>query len=470
MLQNLIGSLNAIVWGAPALIAILGVGIWFSLRTRFCQLRLLPVAVKSVVSGLKRPTEGVSPFQALCTALAATVGTGNIAGVAAAIALGGPGAIFWMWVCAVLGMGIKFMEVTLAVRYRQRREDGYEGGTMYVILRGMRRRWKPLALAYAAFGTIAAIGMGSMVQVNAMTTAIGEFMESCRVDGFSQRQWLIGLLCAALLMVLLSGGAKRVGAFAELLVPFMSVGYVLLALGVLVICHDRLVPALGAIVTGAFCPRAATGGLVGSAFLALRTGVSNGVFTNEAGLGTASMAHAGAQTDHPCRQGLYGIFEVFVDTIVICTITALVILCSGIPIPYGESAGAGLTISAFVAVYGSWVTGFLALAMACFALGTMIGWGLYGIRCVEFLTRGRGRGLFMAVLAATTVAASVVDGGLLWTFCEMVNGLMSIPNLISLFALRREALKETREFTMKVRQRPSRAKYEPEYFHQCQSL
>lgn len=453
MLTSVMTVLNDLVWGAPALIAILGVGLYFSVRTRFCQLRLLPRALSTVVSGLKTPTEGVSPFQAVCTALAATVGTGNIAGVAAAIALGGPGAIFWMWICALLGMVIKFVEVALAVRYREKTEDGYTGGTMYVILHGMGKRWRPLALSFCLFGTIAAIGMGSMVQVSAVTTALDAFFASCQISGFAGKQWLVGLLCASLLVVLLSGGAKRVGAFAELLVPFMSIGYVLLALGVLVMNHDRLLPALASIVAGAISPRAVTGGVIGSAFLALRTGVSNGVFTNEAGLGTASMAHASAETPHPCQQGLYGIFEVFVDTIVICTMTALVILCSGIEIPFGQTAGAALTIAAFVRVYGPWVTGFLALALACFALGTMIGWGLYGIQCVRFLGNGRGKALFLVVLAGTTVAGSVVDGGALWTFCEMVNGLMSIPNLISLFALRREALDLTGEFLTKVRQR-----------------
>jgi len=379
---------NSIVWGAPALILILGVGIYLSFRTGFAQLTLFPRALRDFFSRLrggKTEDGAVTPFQALCTALAATVGTGNLAGVAGAMAIGGPGAVFWMWVCALLGMVTKFAEATLAVHFRVKENGEYVGGPMYMIRQGMGRKWLPLAGIYSFFGVVAAFGVGNATQINAVVTGINS-----TIVAFGGREtWLgnllMGVLLAAVILLMLLGGAKRIGVVAERLIPFVSAAYLLLGLGVLVVKAQLLPDAFRSIIYGAFSPRAVTGGIVGSAFATLRIGVSRGVFTNEAGMGTASIAHASAQVAHPAEQGLMGIMEVFLDTIVICTMTALVILVSGVAIPYGVDVGVALTTDAFCAVYGDWVSVFIAAALCCFAFATVLGWGIYRARCAQFL-------------------------------------------------------------------------------------
>ena len=398
------------------MVCILGVGLYLSLRTRFLQIRKFPLAIRSTLGRMfqkKTAQDGaMTPFQAVCTALAATVGTGNIAGVAGAIAIGGPGAVFWMWVSALLGMCTKFAEVTLAVHFRERNAQGdYVGGPMYYIKNGLSRRWYWLAVLYSVFGVFTVFGTGNATQVNTIVAI------------------------ALILMLVLLGGIKRIGRVTERLVPFMALLYVVLALGVVVLNAGRIPAVLGAIVTGAFSPMAVTGGIVGSFFTSMQKGVARGIFSNEAGLGTGSIAHACADTQEPVRQGLFGIFEVFADTIVICTLTALVILLSGVPVSYGQAAGAGLTISGFVATYGNWVTIFTAVAMCCFAFSTIIGWGLYGARCVEFLFSSRAIAPFMVVYSLVAILGATADLGLLWSIAETFNGLMSIPNLIALFLL-----------------------------------
>ena len=446
-----IEMVNRIVWGAPALAGILGTGLYLSVRTGFAQLRLFPRALKLFLSRLSRKQEtgGVPPFQALCTALAATVGTGNLVGVAGAIALGGPGSIFWMWVCAVLGMMTKFAEAAMAVRYRVKKNGEYLGGPMYIISRGLGRRWNCLAVLYCFFGVVAAFGVGNATQVNAVITGLNQVIVYFGGVQNRKRDLLMGCAMALLVAAMLLGGAKRIGKTAEFLVPFVSCGYLLLCAGVLIARAEAVPAAFGAIVRGAFSPRAVTGGALGSLFQALRVGVSRGVFTNEAGMGTASIAHAAADVEHPAEQGLMGIMEVFLDTILICTMTALVILCSGVPIVYGVDSGAALTTQAFSAVCGGWVSVFLALALCCFAFATILGWGLYGARCAQYLFGGGAWKLFAAAQAGMVVLGAVLQTGMIWAIAETVNGLMAIPNLIALCALSPELIRLTKEYQRK---------------------
>ena len=428
---------DSLVWGVPALIFILGVGLYLSIRTGFPQIRLFPLAFRSFIHKFRpnKGEKGVSAMQALCTALAATVGTGNIAGVAGAITLGGPGAIFWMWVCALLGMATKFAEATLAVRYRVTVDGEYAGGPMYMILRGMHKKWHFLAILYAFFGIIAAFGVGNATQINAVITGVNDAISAFGGTPTAVGNLLMGVFLAAILSAMLLGGARRIGQVAEMLVPFAAAAYLLLGAVVLIARFQAIPAAFTMIFQGAFAPKAITGGALGSMFCALRTGVSRGVFTNEAGMGTASIAHAGAEVDHPCQQGLMGIMEVFLDTIVICTITALVILVSGVPIPYGTDAGASLTISAFETVCGSWVSVFIAAALCCFAFATVLGWGLYGARCAQFLFGNNVWKKFVFFQAAAVILGAVLNTATIWSVCEIVNGLMAIPNLIALSAL-----------------------------------
>lgn len=439
---------NKIVWGAPALVLILGVGVFLSFRTGFAQIRLFPKAVRLFLGRFRqgKSDDGVSPFQALCTALAATVGTGNLVGVAGAIALGGPGAIFWMWVCALLGMVTKFAEATLAVRYRVKESGEYVGGSMYMIRQGLPKGWAWLGSVYAFFGVIAAFGVGNATQINAVITGINEVICCFGGTESAKRNLGMGILLALLIGAVLLGGAKRIGQAAELLVPLASCAYLLLCAGVLILKASAIPAALGSIIQGAFSPEAVTGGMLGSAFQALRVGVSRGVFTNEAGMGTASIAHASAQVKHPAEQGLMGILEVFLDTIVICTMTALVILCSGVPISYGTGAGAELTSGAFVSVCGSWVSIVLAVMLCCFAFATVLGWGLYGIRCAQFLFGPNCAKTFSLLQCGMVILSSVLQTGTIWSLAETVNGLMAIPNLIALVGLSPELGRLTMEY------------------------
>ena len=447
---QLLEIINEIVWGIPTLLLILGIGLYFTVKTRFFQFVKFPSALKTFFAKLKPGTvseNGVSPYQALCTALAATVGTGNIAGVAGAIALGGPGAIFWMWICAVLGMIIKCAEATLAVRYRQVGNNGeVYGGPMFMIEQGLSPRWKPMAVLYAFFGVVAAFGVGNATQINAV---LGGIHSAASVFGISfdkKTDLFLGMILAVLVWLMLSGGAKRIGKIAEALVPYASVVYLLLGIGVLLVRAEAIPAAFASIFQGAFSPKAVTGGTIGSMFIVCRTGAARGVFTNEAGMGTASIAHAAADVAHPVEQGLMGIMEVFLDTIVICTITALVILCSGIDIPYGLDIGASLTSDAFSRIYGGWVSVLIALCLICFALATVLGWGLYGLRCAQYLLGNHVWRVFSFLQAATVILGVVLNTGTVWILAETVNGLMAIPNLTALILLSPEFIRLVQEY------------------------
>ena len=399
----------------------------------------------------RNASEGaITPFQAVCTALAATVGTGNIAGVAGAIAIGGPGSVFWMWVSAVLGMCTKFSEVTLAVYYREKNADGdLVGGPMYYIKNGLGRRFLWLAYLFAGFGVLTVFGTGNATQVNTITTAVNSALINFHVitqEQTSITNLAIGIIITVLIALILLGGIKRIGQVTEKLVPFMALLYIVLALGIVVL-NWRVVPGVFvSIFEGAFSPSAVTGGVIGSMFLSMKKGVSRGIFSNEAGLGTGSIAHACADTGKPVKQGMFGIFEVFTDTILICTLTALVILCSPITIPYGQAAGAELTIQGFTSVYGNWVSIFTALAMCCFAFSTILGWGLYGARCIEFLFSSKVTKPFMVVYSFVAILGATADLGLMWSIADTFNGLMAIPNLIALFLLSGKIVQLVRDY------------------------
>ena len=442
---KIIASVNDMVWGAPALVLILGVGMYLTVRLRAVQICLFPEAFRLFVKQIL-PGKGSSSFRALCTALAATVGTGNLVGVAGAICLGGPGAVFWMWVCGLLGMVTKYTEALLAVRWRVKTDTGFAGGPMYIIRQALPGKFHGLAYGYAAFGLLASFGVGNATQINAALTGIRQACRAYRVELSPLSNLLITAILAGIIGLLLFGGAKAIGKAAEGLIPFAAAGYILLCLGVLGIHWRELPGAFVMIFRGAFSPRAVTGGLIGSAFRTLRVGCSRGVFTNEAGMGTASIAHAEADSVHPARQGLMGIMEVFLDTMVICTMTALVILVSGVTIPYGTDAGGELTVLAFSSVYGRAASALLAGACVLFAVATVLGWGLYGARCGEFLFGSGFWPSFAALQIIAVFAGSFLETGFLWQLSEAVNGLMAIPNLITLALLAPEAARLTKEY------------------------
>lgn len=453
-ITKLNSALSGFIWGVPAMIALMGVGIYLSIRTGFLQIRKFGYIMKTTVGRIFRKRDiadgALSPFQAATTALAATVGTGNIAGVAGAISIGGPGSVFWMWISAILGMCTKFAEVTLAVYFRKTNKHGeLVGGPMYYIQNGLSKRWLFLAYLFATFGTITVFGTGNATQVNTITAAINVALEGYGIvkpGGHGMINLVIGIIVTILVGMVLLGGIKRIGSVTEKLVPFMALIYVILALGVVILNINRVPEVFGSIIYGAFNPRAVTGGIIGSFFISMKKGVSRGIFSNEAGLGTGPIAHASADTGKPVKQGFFGIFEVFADTIVICTLTALVILCSGVSITFGSPAGAELTIGGFIKTYGNGVSIFTAIAMCSFAFSTIIGWGLYGARCIEFLLSEKVIKPFMVVYSLTAIVGATMDLGLLWDISETFNGLMAIPNLIALFLLSNVVVKLTKEY------------------------
>ena len=453
IIKNVNDFLNGFIWGVPAMVCIIGVGLYLSIRTGFLQIRKFGYAMRCTVGRMfkkKEASDGsITPVQAVCTALAATVGTGNIAGVAGAIAIGGPGAVFWMWISALLGMCTKFAEVTLAVHFRERNSNGdYAGGPMYYIKNGLGSKWMWLAYLYAAFGVCAVFGTGNATQVNTITTAVNTALINYSLltaDSTRGSNLIIGIFICIIVALILIGGVKRIGKVSERLVPIMALLYIVLAVGLILLKFDRIPAVFVSIFQGAFNPSAVTGGVVGSLFISMKNGVSRGIFSNEAGLGTGSIAHACADTSKPVKQGMFGIFEVFMDTIVICTMTALVILLSGVDITFGKAAGAELTISGFTSVYGNWISIFTAIAMCCFAFSTIIGWGLYGARCAEFLFGSKILLPFNIAYSLVSIVGATMDLGLIWGISETFNGFMTIPNLIAVFLLAPTVFKLSKE-------------------------
>ena len=440
--MNINSFINNIVWGPPILILIVGSGLYLSIKTGFFSITKLGYILKNTFLKMfskEQKGEGeVTAFQAVATALAATVGTGNIAGVATAIALGGPGAVFWMWFAAIVGMTTKFAEVVLAVHFREKTEDGrFVGGPMYYIEKGLG--WKWMAVLFAAFGTLASFGIGNMTQSNSVALAVQ--------GSFNIPPLATGIVLAVITGLVIVGGIKRIGAFTEKLVPFMAAIYIIGGLVILFTNIGAIPAAFALIFKEAFTGTAAVGGFVGSTMmLAIRYGVARGVFTNEAGLGSAPIAHAAATTDHPVRQGLWGVFEVFVDTLVICSLTALVIITTG-AWQSGES-GAVLTTLAFnTALPGGGLI--VTVGLMLFAYSTILGWEYYGERCLEYLAGTKPILAFRIIWVIFVVIGAIGGLEFIWSLADTLNGLMAIPNLVGVLFLSGTVFKLTKEFFAK---------------------
>ena len=443
-MQTVIETINGIIWGIPVLLLILVTGIILTYKTKGAQIRLFPAAVRHFLSSFQRRNgDGNSGYRALCTALAATVGTGNIAGVAGAIAIGGPGVIFWMWVCALLGMIIKFAEVTLALYYRKKDSAGhYTGGAMYMIRHGLSGKLNFLAVLFCVFGIAATFGTGNAAQINAVTDGAKQIASLLGVWLGRPAILVMGVVLSCLITAAFRNGSSGIGRWAEILVPFASVIYIILAILVLILRFREIPFALQTIFYGAFSPKAVTGGVIGSFLVTLRTGVSRGIFTNEAGMGTASIAHATANEPDPIKQGYMGIIEVFLDTVVLCSLTALVILCSGTQVSYGTDTGILLTMKAFAGVLGNWVQVVISALVCIFAFATILGWGLYGMTCAQYLFGKKISSYFLFSEAVVVIIASVTDTAIIWTLSEIFNGLMAIPNLVAVMILMPVFLKQ----------------------------
>ena len=457
--QFLTGPLNSVAWLYILLPCVFIGGLIFTVATKALQFRRFGYAMKNTAGKLFEKTssgEGaVTPWQAVTTALAATVGTGNIVGTSQAIALGGYGAVFWLWIAALLGMVIKYSEVTLAVKYRERNEKGdWVGGPMYYITNGMGPKWKWLAVLFAVLAALAAFGIGNMSQANSIVGSVDNAV-SALIPGFANQtalHWGLGIVMAALTALALFGGIKRIGAVTEKLVPFMSVAYILMTLIVILGNIGNIGHAFGLIVKAAFAPRAVLGAASGIALKeAMVWGLRRSAFSNEAGLGSAPIAHAAAECEGPVQQGLYGIFEVFMDTIVICSLTALTIIISGIPIEFGVIPGSTLITAAFTTVLGGKLSAiFVAIALMLFAYSTILGWSLYGTRCVEYLLGMKAAKVYQAIFILVIVIGSVSSLDFVWNIADTLNGLMAIPNFIALFALCPVVIKLTKEHFAKV--------------------
>ncbi len=445
LIASINSTINSIVWGVPMMILIVGSGIFLTVGLKFLQFARLPYILKETIGKAlekKETPEGtVSPAQALTTALAATVGTGNIAGVASALALGGPGAIFWMWVSALFGMATKFAEVTLAIRYREKNDNGdWVGGPMYYIKNGLGEKFRPLGIIFAIFACLAAFGIGNMTQANTIASSIFTAIVAFSPEAAAQEQSIklgIGICIAMVCGMVLLGGMKRIGSVTEKLVPVMAGIYIIACIFVIATNVSSLGAVVYSIFQGAFDPSAAVGGVAYITISeAAKRGIGRGVFSNEAGLGSAPIAHAAADTDSAVKQGFFGVFEVFADTIVICTLTAVTILISGTPITYGESAGADLTIAAFSASFNGQVASVLvAVGLSLFAMSTILSWGLYGTRCAEFLVGEKLTKVYLGIFVLFIVVGCTMNLQLAWDIADTLNGLMAIPNLIALLLL-----------------------------------
>ena len=464
-IDEIVKVLNDFAWGPWMLLLLVGTGVFLSARVGFLQFRKFGYAMKNTIGKLfHKQTAGkgeVTPFQALSTALAATVGTGNIAGVTGAIAVGGPGAVFWMWLSALFGMVTKYAEVVLAVRYRERNAKGdWVGGPMYYIKKGLGQKWNWLAVLFSLLGALAAFGIGNMTQVNTIAGSINNAIDAfggntaaVSFEAFGQTipvsSIVIGAIVAFIVALTLFGGVKRIGSVTERMVPFMAAVYIVCALCVVFTNLGSLGKIFVMIFKGAFSAEAALGGAFGITIMTtIQKGVGRGVFSNEAGLGSAPIAHAATSETDPVKQGLYGIFEVFMDTIVICSLTALTVLCgveSGVDIAWGQSAGTELISAAFATVFGNKIAALIvAVGIGLFALSTILSWSLYGTRCFEFLFGGKGVGVFQTVFVFVIVIGATLKLDLVWNIADTLNGFMAIPNLIALLGLSGVVVKLTK--------------------------
>jgi len=448
-------TINNIIWGVPMIALMLGTGLYLSIRTGFIQVFEFRYAMKHTIGKIFKKQEAkkgaITPFQAMTTALAATAGTGNIVGITYAVTLGGPGAVFWLWVSAFIGMCTKYAETALAVKFRVRNCDGdFAGGPMYYIKRGLSKRWHWLAGMFCVFGALAAFGVGNAMQVGNMTSSINSALQTfnpsaARIEGTVNIA--VGVLVAIVAAVTLLGGIKRLGRTTEMIVPFMSLLYIGAALAVIIANIGMIGAVFGDIFTAAFTPSAVIGGAAGvSLRAAISLGLKRGVFSNEAGLGSAPIAHASTSEKDPAVQGLYGIFEVFIDTIVMGTITALTLLMSGIDLNYGTVGTSALNIDAFATVFGARAGAvIIASCMVLFAMATVLGWSLYGVRCCEYLFGPKSIKPYLALYIMMAIVGATMDLSLAWEISDTLNGLMAIPNLIALLGLSGVVVKVTQE-------------------------
>lgn len=430
MLNNIVGQVNGIVWGVPMLIAILGTGAYLMIRLGFMPLRKVRLASSLLLEGRKPDADAdgdISPFAALMTSLAATVGTGNIAGVATAITLGGPGALFWMWCTALVGMATKYAETVLAVHFRETDERGRQtGGPMYVIKNGLGSRWAWLGAAFALFGGLAAFGIGNMVQAHEVANAMQ--------GTFAIPTWASAAVMVALTGFVVLGGISRIGQVAQGLVPIMCLAYVLIALVVVGLNIDQVPAAFTTIFKAAFTGQAATGGFAGAAvWAAVRFGVARGVFSNEAGLGTAGIAQAAGMSNSPVKSGLIGMMGTFIDTLIVCTLTGLAIICTGAWT--GDAQGAALTAAAFETSLPGAGAILVSVSLAVFAFTTILGWAYYAERCWEFLLGTWAILPFRVLWIVAIPAGALAELNFVWLLADTLNAFMALPNLVSLLLL-----------------------------------
>ncbi|MBQ8354222.1 MAG: sodium:alanine symporter family protein [Oscillospiraceae bacterium] len=467
-IETIVGKLNDIAWGPWMLLLLVGTGVYLSCRVGFIQFARFGYAMRNTLGKIFKKTQAgegeVTPFQAVATALAATVGTGNIAGVTGAICVGGPGAVFWMWISALFGMVTKYAEVVLAIKYRERNDQGdWVGGPMYYIRNGLGKGFNWLACLFCVLGTLAAFGIGNMTQVNTIATSVNTAIDSFggttaafTVALFGQNvpisSIMIGAVVAMIVGMVLFGGIKRIGAVAELMVPVMAAIYILASILVIGFNFENIGNVFAMIFQGAFNAEAALGGAFGITIMTtIQKGVGRGVFSNEAGLGSAPMAHAASSEKDPVKQGLYGIFEVFMDTIVICTLTALTLLCgAGDQIVWGQSAGAELISASFSTVFGAQLGSMLvAVGITLFALSTILSWSLYGTRCCEFLLGSAAARVYQVIFVAVILVGATLKLDLVWNIADTLNGFMAVPNLVALLGLSPVVIKLTKEHFMK---------------------
>jgi AGCS family alanine or glycine:cation symporter len=459
-INRILTWLDGVVWGVPLMVLILAGGIYLTVRMGLLQIRKLPLALKWMVKNEEDGHGEVTSFGALCTALSATIGTGNIVGVATAICAGGPGALFWMEVAAFFGMATKYAEGLLAVKYRVVDENHHSlGGPFYYIERGMGKKWKWLACVFAFFGVcVGLFGIGTFSQVNGIASAVKNFfdpdtMYAVTIPGIGTYSWTVVIaslvlsLCVALVLI---GGIKRIANVSQVVVPFMAIIYVVISV-VLLVCNVKEIPvAFVTIVKGAFNPRAVTGGIAGSIIVAMQSGIARGIFSNEAGLGSAPIAAAAAKTKEPVRQGLVSMTGTFIDTIIICTMTGLAIVITG---AWQVEGIEGVAVTTYAFNQGlpipQVVSSFLLmLCLVFFAFTTILGWDYYSERCLEYLTGGKMKVVkvyrWLYILAVFIGPYMTVKA--VWTIADIFNGLMAIPNMIAIFALSGVVIVETKEF------------------------
>lgn len=440
---ELFKAINNLVWGPPLLLLLVGTGVYLTLRLGVFQIGKLPTAFRLIFSSDQSGQGDVSSFAALCTALAATVGTGNIVGVATAITTGGPGALFWMWVAAFFGMATKYAEGFLAIKYRTKDANGQAaGGPMHYITLGMGQKWKPLAIFFAISGVLVALlGIGTFSQVNSITASLE--------TSFGLAPQLISILTAILIAFFIFGGIEKISDVSTKVVPFMAILYILASITVLAVHWDQLLPTLALVFKSAFTPAAAMGGFVGATVKeAIQRGIARGVFSNESGLGSAPIAAAAAKSDNPVEQGLISMTGTFIDTLIICSLTGLSILVTDQWTTEGL-AGAPLTQAAFATVFGNTGSIALTISLVLFAFTTILGWSYYGERCIEFLFGTKSILPYRLLFVAMVALGGFLKLDLIWTIADIVNGLMALPNLIALLALSPVIIKETRQYFAK---------------------